>query len=96
MNTALTRGTPMVRIGVIHPIESYWLHFGPEEQNALALDALEYNFEHINKWLSFGGYDFDYICETTLPELANDAVLPQLHPGRQSQQVLPCGCTVFL
>lgn len=26
--TALTRGKPVVRVGVIHPIESYWLHWG--------------------------------------------------------------------
>ena len=68
LHTALTRGKPIVRIGVIHPIESYWLHWGPKEQSALATDNLESNFENIVKWLSFGGYDFDYICETTLPD----------------------------
>ena len=69
LNTALTRGKPIVRIGVIHPIESYWIHYGPEEQSAIILDELDANFENVNKWLTFGGYDFDYICETTLPEL---------------------------
>ncbi len=67
LHTALTRGKPVVRVGVIHPIESYWLHYGPQEQSALATENLETNFENIVKWLSFGGYDFDYICETTLP-----------------------------
>ncbi|MBR5043880.1 MAG: hypothetical protein IKX66_00915, partial [Clostridia bacterium] len=28
---ALTRGKPVVRVGVIHPVESYWLHWGPAE-----------------------------------------------------------------
>ena len=69
LNTALTRGKPIVRIGVIHPIESYWINYGPEEQSAIILDELDANFENVNKWLTFGGYDFDYICETTLPEL---------------------------
>lgn len=32
LNTALTRGKPVVRVGVIHPVESYWLHWGPAEQ----------------------------------------------------------------
>ncbi len=68
LHTALTRGKPVVRVGVIHPVESYWLHFGPQEQSALATQNLESNFENIVKWLSFGGYDFDYICETTLPD----------------------------
>ncbi|MBQ8849520.1 MAG: hypothetical protein IJ011_04190 [Clostridia bacterium] len=87
LNTALTRGTPLVRIGVIHPIESYWLHWGPEEQSALACDELEYNFDHINKWLSFGGYDFDYICETTLPELCKKGGAP-LKVGKMSYDAI--------
>ena len=32
VNAALTRGKPVVRVGVIHPVESYWLHWGPAEQ----------------------------------------------------------------
>ena len=29
LNTALTRGKPVVRVAVVHPIESYWLAWGP-------------------------------------------------------------------
>lgn len=29
LNTALTRGWPLVRVGIIHPIEFYRLCFGP-------------------------------------------------------------------
>ncbi len=29
LNTALTRGKPLVSVGVVHPVESYWLHWGP-------------------------------------------------------------------
>lgn len=76
LHTALTRGKPIVRIGVVHPIESYWLHWGPKEQSALATDTLESNFEHVVKWLSFGGYDFDYICETTFPDLCKKGSAP--------------------
>ncbi len=76
LHTALTRGKPVVRVGVIHPIESYWLHFGPQEQSALATENLESNFENIVKWLSYGGIDFDYICETTLPELCKEGSAP--------------------
>ncbi len=76
LNTALTRGKPIARIGVIHPIESYWLHFGPKSQSELRSDELETNFANINKWLSFGGFDFDYICETTLPELCKKGGAP--------------------
>lgn len=76
LNTALTRGTPIVRVGVIHPIESFWMHWGPQEQSALACEQLETNFANINEWLSFGGYDFDYICETTFPELCEKGSAP--------------------
>ena len=31
LNTAMTRGVPAVRVAVVHPIESYWLHWGPSE-----------------------------------------------------------------
>lgn len=76
LHTALSRGKAVVRIGVIHPIESYWLHFGPKEQTALAAENLESNFANIVNWLSFGGYDFDYICETTLPEQCKEGSAP--------------------
>lgn len=32
LNTVLTRGRPVVRIAVIHPIESDWVLCGPEAQ----------------------------------------------------------------
>lgn len=35
VNTAMTRGKAAVRVGVIHPIESYWLHWGPESQTGI-------------------------------------------------------------
>ena len=32
VNTALTRGKPRVRVGMIHPIESFWLAYGPQDK----------------------------------------------------------------
>jgi len=69
VNTAMTRGKPKVRIGVIHPIESYWLCYGPREQTSLERREREYTFERITEWLLFGQLDFDFICESLLPEL---------------------------
>ncbi len=68
VNTALTRGTPVVKVGVIHPVESYWLHFGPEDQTALARERLDENFRNITDWLLKGSIDFDYISESLLPD----------------------------
>ena len=67
LNTALTRGKPEVKVGVIHPIETYWLHFGPKENTAAIRERLDEQFADINKWLLEGLIDFDYICESTLP-----------------------------
>ncbi len=67
LNTALTRGKPEVRIAVIHPVESYWLHWGPETQTALVRNQMEEHFQEIAKWLLTGVLDFDFICEANLP-----------------------------
>ena len=67
--TALTRGTPMVKVAVIHPIESMWLHHGPSDQTAPIKNKLEYNFGNVTQWLLKGNIDFDYICESLLPSL---------------------------
>lgn len=69
LNTALTRGTPLVSVGVIHPIETYWLHFGPEQETGKARQKLEEQFDLITKTLLFNLIDFDFICESRLPEL---------------------------
>ena len=68
VNTVMTRGTPDVRIAVIHPIESYWLHFGPSDQTETQRSAIGNRFEELTKWLLFGLHDFDFISEALLPE----------------------------
>lgn len=76
LNTALTRGKAVVRVGVIHPIESYWLHWGPESQTKDIRDQINDNFQNITHWLLLGGIDFDYICESLLPEQCEKASAP--------------------
>ena len=69
LNTALTRGKALVRVGVVHPIESYWLHWGPGQQTAAIRDELEENFEALTQTLLLGMIDFDFLCESCLSEL---------------------------
>ena len=71
LNTALTRGKALVRVGVIHPIESYWLRWGPKENTEAAREQMDRNFESLCGWLLRGLIDFDYICESTLPALCD-------------------------
>jgi hypothetical protein len=68
INTVLTRGKPHVRIAVIHPIESYWLHLGPNEQTYLVRKTLEAYYNNLVHWLLFNQMDFDFISEALLEE----------------------------
>ena len=63
VSTAMSRGKAIVKVGVIHPIESYWLHWGPEEMTATERTNLDENFHNVTKWLLFGNIGFDFICE---------------------------------
>ncbi|MBQ0125238.1 MAG: hypothetical protein KBS59_02820 [Clostridiales bacterium] len=67
VNTAMTRGTPLVDIAVIHPIESYWVRLGPESQTGIETNDMQKRFEECINWLLYGTLDFDYICESLLP-----------------------------
>ena len=44
LNTALTRGKPVVKVAVIHPIESFWLHWGPNDKTAVLRESLDERF----------------------------------------------------
>lgn len=68
LNTALTRGTPLVRVGIIHPIESYWMYWGNKAQTSLKRQVLEEGFEQLIEWMLFGLIDFDFISESLLSE----------------------------
>ncbi len=69
VNTALTRGTPIVKVGVIHQIESYWISSGPLSQTTAQVKSLEDNFDNVTEWLIKNHLDFDFICEASVPEL---------------------------
>jgi len=66
--SAMTRGKAVCRAAVIHPIESYWLHWGPREKTAAIREEMDEKFSGLCGWLLRGLIDFDYICESTLPE----------------------------
>jgi hypothetical protein len=65
--SVMTRGKAVARVGVIHPIESYWLHWGARENTAAIREEMDQNFQQLCGWLLRGLIDFDYICESTLP-----------------------------
>lgn len=67
VNTLMTRGKPVVKVGVIHPIESYWLHFGPDDQTEEIRNIKDKKFQNITEWLLKNSIDFDFISESLLP-----------------------------
>lgn len=87
VNTALTRGKPYVKVAVIHPVESYWLHFGPNEQTQHLRDKLDDNFMNVTHWLLKGNIDFDYICESTFPQQCEKGGAP-LKVGEMEYDVI--------
>ena len=73
VNAALTSGRPQVKVGVIHPVESFWMAFGPYDQTYEKQEALENQYRDLCGWLTFGQMDFDYISEALLAEETNGA-----------------------
>lgn len=73
INTLMTRGTADVRIGVIHPIESFWVYYGPNDLTSNIKTEINKRFFEVTNWLLFDCLDFDYICESLLPEQYNES-----------------------
>lgn len=89
LNTALTRGKTVVRVGVIHPIESYWINYGPNSQTKLIRDQLDNNYEMLTQWLLYGTIDFDLISESMLPSLcAMDKISRKIPVGAMSYEAV--------
>lgn len=68
IHTVMTRGKAEVGIAVIHPIETYWLHFGPADHTGRKRAELDEKFEALTEWLLYSLNDFDFVCESLLPE----------------------------
>ena len=71
LNTALTRGKPSVKVGVIHPIESFWLLWGNDAQTGEIRKQRDEEFSALVDWLLFGFIDFDFIAESLLSGFEN-------------------------
>ena len=53
-----------MKVGVVHPVESYWLYWGAREQTAGIRQEMDYNFQKLTEWLLYGLIDFDFISES--------------------------------
>ena len=68
LNTVLTRGKPIVKLAVIHPIETLWVHLGPDDTSLDKRDDIDSGFLELTRYLSEGLIDFDFVSESLLPE----------------------------
>lgn len=88
LNTALKQGNPCVRVGVIHPIESYWLAFGPQDKTGALRDEMQRQFDQTVEWLLFGLIDFDFISEGLLPSQKTSVKEERLCVGEMAYDVI--------
>ncbi len=90
VNLAMTQGKALCRIGVIQPVESFWIHCGPADTSKEALDRIEQNWQNITQWLLLGGLDFDFVSESMLPDLCETGGAPlQVGQSRYDAIVVP-------
>ncbi|MBO7148331.1 MAG: hypothetical protein J6V93_00595 [Clostridia bacterium] len=68
LGSVLTRGKPHVKLGVIFPIEGYWLNFGPHDLTGDKRRRMEEDYNRMLDGLLFNLIDFDLISESLLPE----------------------------
>ncbi|MBQ6066798.1 MAG: hypothetical protein IJK89_08240 [Clostridia bacterium] len=87
VNAAMTRGKPVVKVGVIHPIESFWLHWGPNDKSALLRESLDERFHDLTEWLLRGSVDFNFISEALLPSLCENGSAP-LQVGKMAYDAI--------
>ena len=87
--TAMTRGKALCRVAVVHPVESYWLHWGTRENTFAIREEMDKRFLNLCEWLLRGQIDFDYICESTLPQQCDSAAISSSLPvGEMSYDVV--------
>ena len=83
LNTVLTRGKAVVKAAVLHPVESIWMYFGPENQTGGIRKEMDRDLKNLTEWMLYGLIDFDFLSESMLPE--------QCQAKRQNQELLAVG-----
>lgn len=92
VNTALTRGKPIIKVAVVHPVESFWLHWGPNDKSAIFRESLEERFHNVTDWLLEGSIDFNFISESLFPSLCEKGGSPLKVGKMEYDAVIVPGC----
>ena len=84
LNTVLTRGKPRIRIAVIHPVESMWLHLGNVADTLSVRREMDAAFDALICGLLLNQKDFDLISESLLPDQHAYSDACGLHVGEMT------------
>ncbi len=95
VNTAMTRGTPLVNIAVIHPIDTYKTVYASLSETAPLREEIERNFKETTEWLLCGGFDFDFISQSLLPDLCKKGNNPLSVGKMKYDTVILSDCTTL-
>ncbi len=95
INTALTRGTPMVDIAIIHPMDSYKINYASVNETWNYTAEIEKSFQDTAEWLLSGGYEFDYISESLLPDLCSNGDNPLCVGKMQYKTIILSDCVTL-
>ncbi|WFB37321.1 glycosyl hydrolase [Kiritimatiellota bacterium B12222] len=88
VGAALTTGRPLVRIGVIHSVESAWMRRGINTLDAPYLSKLNRDFSQRVFDLLDASLDFDFIAESLLPQQERTSDQPEMQVGEMAYQVI--------
>ena len=85
--TVLTRGKPVVRVAMLHPIESFWMIYGAQATSGARFVDYDEKFLSLTRWLLTGGVDFDYINEGDMA-LGDVSATDKLRVGQMTYDTL--------
>lgn len=91
----LTRGKAICPVAVIHPTESFWLTYGPGTTNNGQTKLRNDNHLKLAESLVYSHFDFDYICESLLPEQLGENYYPLQVGDMQYKVILLHDCTTL-
>ncbi len=88
VRTMLEQGDVTARVGVIHPIETYWLYWGPNSQTQEKREDIDKRFLDLTMWLLYGLIDFDYISEGLLKDFVPGQETDKFSVGTHEYDVI--------
>ncbi|MBQ7032663.1 MAG: hypothetical protein IJN25_03250 [Clostridia bacterium] len=86
---AMAEGRAVVKIAVVHPIESYWMAFGTDDAASGERKRLNELHKDVAEWLCRNHLDYDYLSEALLPQLWDGEKVGEM----QYEVIVVPGCT---